>query len=355
MDRNLRAVCIREVQRSLKFSAKQLIEDKISALGLGHMFDIQADSIKRNGGSGIIIFQGMQDHTADSIKSLEGFRIAWVEEAQSLSDKSLRLLRPTMRAPGAELWFSWNPDQPDAPVEFLRSRPPESAVVVKANYCDNPFLPPELREEMEYDRAGDPETFAHVWLGEFNIKSDAQVFAGRWGIEEFTPAAGWDGPYFGADFGFAQDPTTLVKCWLKDNQVYVEKESGKVGLDIDHTGALWMRDIPEAAPNTIRGDSARPETISYLKRHGFPRIDGVDKWQGSVEDGVEWLRSRKLVIHPRCERTAREARTYRYKVNKAGDVLPAIEDANNHFIDAIRYAMSPHIKRRSTASRELHL
>lgn len=346
LDPNLRAVCIREVQKSLKFSAKQLLEDKISAMGVGHLFDIQAAEIKRIGGSGVIIFQGMQDHTADSIKSLEGFRIAWVEEAQSLSDKSLRLLRPTMRAPGAEMWFSWNPDQPEAPIEFLRTRPPEGAIVVRANYTDNPFLPAELREEMQYDRAGDPEVFAHVWLGEYNVKSEAQIFAGRYTIEEFTPGQDWDGPYFGADFGFSVDPTILVKCWLHAGKVYVEKESGKVGLDIDHTGALWAKDIPEAARNVIRADSARPETISYLRRNGYSRITGVEKWSGSVEDGVDWLRARGLVIHPSCRGTAQEARTYRYKVNKAGDVLAQIEDANNHRFDAIRYAMGGHIKNR---------
>lgn len=355
MDANLRAVCIREVQKSLKFSAKQLIEDKIRSMGVSHLFDVQAAEIKRIGGNGVCIFQGMQDHTADSIKSLEGFKIAWVEEAQSLSERSLRLLRPTMRAPGAELWFSWNPEQPDDPVEFLRTRPPEGAIVVRANYSDNPFLPDELKEEMEYDRAGDPETFAHVWLGEYNVRSDAQIFAGRYVVEEFDPT-GFDGPFFGADFGFAQDPTVLVKCWMNAGRIYVERESGKVGLDIDHTGALWSKDVPDAAHHAIRADSARPETISYLKRHGYPRIVGVDKWPGSVEDGVEWLRTRGLVIHPRCERTIREARLYRYRVNKAGDVLAEVEDANNHVFDAIRYAFAPLIKSRGkVVTRELLL
>src|SRR5574343_340808 len=106
---------------------------------------------------------------------------------------------------GAVLAFA----SPDDPVEFLRTRPPEGAIVVRANYSDNPFLPDELREEMEYDRAGDPETFSHVWLGEYKVRSDAQIFAGRYVVEEFDPT-GFDGPFFGADFGFAQDPTVLV-------------------------------------------------------------------------------------------------------------------------------------------------
>lgn len=354
MDADLRAVCIREVQKSLKFSAKQLIEDKIERMGVGHLFDVQAIEIRRKGGSGVCIFQGMQDHTADSIKSLEGFRIAWVEEAQALSEKSLRLLRPTMRAPGAELWFSWNPDQPDDAVDrFLRGQnPPDGAIVVRANWQDNPWLPDEMRVEIEHDRKGDPETYAHVWLGEYNTRSDAQVFSGRYQVEEFTPGPGWDGPYFGADWGFAVDPTVLVKCWIApDGRVAIEKESGKVGLDIDRTGELWAREIPEAQAQVIRSDSARPETISYLQRHGWPRVTGVDKWKGSVEDGVDWLRAKGLLIHPQCERAVREARLYRYKTNKGGDVLPVVEDAENHIIDAVRYALSPLIRHRRVESR----
>lgn len=347
MDADMRAVCIREVQKSLKFSVKQLVEDKISKMGVGHLFDVQATEIKRVGGTGICIFQGMQDHTSDSIKSLEGFRIAWIEEAQSLSEKSLRLLRPTMRAPGAEIWASWNPDQPDDAIDrFLRGdAPPDGAIVIHANWMDNPWLPDEMRAEIEHDRSGDPETYAHVWLGEYNTRSDAQIFAGRYQIEEFEPGPGWDGPYFGADWGFANDPTVLVKCWIApDGRVAIEKESGKVGLDIDRTGELWARDIPEAQNATIRADSARPETISYMQRHDWRGVVGVDKWKGSVEDGVDWLRTKGLLIHPQCERAQREARLYRYKVNKAGDVLAQIEDAENHIFDAVRYAVSPLIK-----------
>lgn len=352
VDPDLRAVCIREVQKSLKFSAKQLIEDKIEALGVAHLFEVQREEIKRVGGSGVCIFQGMQDHTADSIKSLEGFRRAWVEEAQAISERSLRMLRPTIRAPGAEMWFSWNPDQPDDPVEFLRRRPPANSIVVPVNYTDNPFFPEEMREDLEYDQAGDPETFAHVWLGEYNTRSEAQIFAGRYTVEEFEPAPSWDGPYYGADWGFAQDPTMLVKCWvMPDGRVAIEKESGKVGLDIDKTGALWAKDIPEAQQARIRSDSARPETISYLQRHDWPGVVGVEKWKGSVEDGVEWLRARGVVIHPRCERAKREARLYRYKTNKAGDVLAAVEDAENHVWDAVRYACSPLIRKGGRVAR----
>jgi phage terminase large subunit-like protein len=162
-----RAVCLREVQKTLRESAKRLIEDKIQHFDLGKKFDCQNDRIITPG-DGVIIFQGLQDHTAESIKSLEGFHIAWCEEAQTLSSKSLEMLRPTMRA-GSELWFSWNPRRASDPVDqLLRGNDlPERTIVVKANYNDNPFLPLELEEERTYDYKHKPDRYAHIWLGEY--------------------------------------------------------------------------------------------------------------------------------------------------------------------------------------------
>jgi phage terminase large subunit len=134
-DPTIRVVCIREVQKSLRESAYRLIGDKISALGVASQFEIRHDRIETAQG-GLVMFVGMQDHTAESIKSLEGFRIAWAEEAQTLSEKSLELLRPTIRAPGSQIWFSWNPrSRADAVDKFLRGDDvPKGAAVVQVNY-----------------------------------------------------------------------------------------------------------------------------------------------------------------------------------------------------------------------------
>lgn len=162
----LRAVCIREVQKSLKESAKRLIEDKIAQYGVGHGFDLLTDQIKTPGG-GVIIFQGMQDHTAESIKSLEGFDIAWVEEAQTLSARSLQMLRPTIRKEDSELWFSWNPRRKTDPVdEMLRgAEVPTGSVVVRANWSDNPWFPDVLEQERQDCLRADPDQYDHVWNG----------------------------------------------------------------------------------------------------------------------------------------------------------------------------------------------
>ena len=159
-----RIACIREIQKTLAQSAKLLIENKIQELGVGSEFRVLFDRIETPGG-GLIIFLGMQDQNAESIKSLEGYDVAWVEEAQTLSARSLALLRPTIRADGSELWFTWNPRRKsDAVDEFLRQATLQNAIVVKANFPENPFFPAALEEEMQLDRERYPDRFAD-WSG----------------------------------------------------------------------------------------------------------------------------------------------------------------------------------------------
>ena len=164
--RGMRAVCIREVQKSLKDSAKRLIEDKIVEMGLTNHFQILADHIKTPG-KGVIIFQGMQDHTAESIKSLEGFKRAWVEEAQTMSARSLSLLRPTIRDDDSELWFSWNPRRKTDPVDsmFRSGIPPSGSVCVEASWSDNPWFPVVLQDERRDCLKTDPDQYQHIWEG----------------------------------------------------------------------------------------------------------------------------------------------------------------------------------------------
>ncbi len=331
------AVCLREVQKSLKFSVKRLLESKIEAMNAGLYFEVQNEQIKtRNGG--VIIFQGMQDHTADSIKSLEGFKRAWVEEAQSLSQRSLDLLRPTIRTPGSEIWFSWNPRFSTDPVDVLlrgETLPP-GAVVVEANYMDNPWCPQELLDEMAFDRARDPEKYAHIWLGQYQTNSEARVFR-NWKVEEFDSP---DGAVFrlGADWGFAVDPSVLVRCYIDGRRLYIDYEAHMVGCEIDQLPDLFDR-VPDSRKWFITADSSRPETISYMRNHGYPKINAAIKGARSVEEGVEFLKSFDIIVHPRCVHTIDELTLYSYKVDPLTDqVLPVLADKDNHVIDALRYA-----------------
>lgn len=334
----LRVVCIREFQKSLKQSVKRLISDRIQQLGVGAEFRIMESQIVTPG-DGVIIFQGMHDATAESIKSLEGFDLAWVEEAQSLSQRSLDLLRPTLRKHNSELWFSWNPKKPDNPVDaFLRSsHPPPDSVVVRVGYEDNPWLTKTIKDEIEYDKRRDPDKYAHIWLGEYERHSESRVFS-NWRVEDFdTPAVAEF--LFGGDWGYATDPTVLVRGYIAGRTLYVDQEVYKVGCEIDHTPALF-----DAIGNgmarrwIITTDSARPETISYMQRHGYPLVKGAKKGPGSVEEGIQFLKSYDIVVHPRCVHVVDELAMYSFKKHPlTGEIMPVLEDKKNHTIDSLRY------------------
>lgn len=353
LDPHFSSVCIREIQKSLRFSAKRLIEKKIETLGVGHLFEITMTEIRRIGGTGIIIFQGMQDHTAESIKSLEDFDLALVEEAHGLSARSLELLLPTIRKEESEIWFIWNPDQPDDPVDdFLVANCPDDAIVVHVNYLDNPFLPKVSRKEAEGWQKRDPDSYAHVWLGEYNRRAEDQVLAGRWRVDRLDipgdhEPAGWTGPYIGVDWGFATDPTALIVCWVRENTLFIEQELYGHGVETDDL-PVFFEECPYADLYVVRADNARPETISYMRSHGYPRMVAVKKWPGSVEDGISKLRSfDEIVIDPDCVHTIEEARMWRYKRDRlTGDVLPVLIDKHNHLMDSMRYAIAPLIKSR---------
>lgn len=330
-------ICVREIQKSLQQSVKKLLEIKIKSMGLENRFNILQNHIESDLG-GIIGFQGMQNHTSESIKSLEGYDIAWVEEAQSLSQRSLDLLRPTIRKPNSELWFSWNPNLPTDPVDVLLrgENPPPDAEVIKANYRDNPWLPDVLRQELEYDQRRDPDKFAHIWLGEYQKNSESRVFK-NWRIEEFEI----DKEAIirqGADWGFAIDPTVLVQCYLTGRTLYVCAEAYRVGCQIDDTPDLFFQ-VKDSEKWPITADSARPETISYMQKHGFPKMGYAVKGAGSVEEGIAFLQSFDIVVHPKCQHVIDELTLYSYKTDPlTGLVLPILEDKNNHTIDALRYA-----------------
>ena len=338
IDQKRRSVCVREIQKSLNQSVKRLLETKIEAMNAGAYFEVQDAVIKSRKGDGAIIFQGMQNHTADSIKSLEGYDCAWVEEAQSLSQTSLDLLRPTIRKPDSELWFTWNPRQQSDPVDFLLRgpTPPKDATVIKVNFSANPWFPQVLRDEMEYDKRRDPDKYQHVWQGSYLTNSQSRVFK-NWKIEEFDAAP--DAIHrLGADWGFAIDPTVLVRCHIVGRTLYIDHEAYMVGCEIVNTPELFMQ-VPEAEKWPIVADSARPETISHMRKNGFPKIMTAVKGPKSVEEGVEFLKGYDIVVHPRCTHTIDELSLYSYKQDPlTGKILPVLEDKKNHVIDALRYA-----------------
>jgi phage terminase large subunit len=340
----LRVLCAREYQASIRDSVHRVLADQITLLGLTSFYTIQEGAILGANGTEFL-FKGLRRDIAQ-IKSTEGIDVCWVEEAEAVSDSSWRTLIPTIRKPGSEIWVSFNPALADDPTyQRFVVTPPDRSLVRKVSYRDNPWFPSVLREEAEHLQRADPEAYAHVWGGEPWARSDAQVLAGKWRVEAFEPEAHWGAPLYGADWGFAHDPTVLLRCYVHDQRLWIDYEAGGIQLDTDATVRAFDA-VPGARDYTIRADSARPETIAELRKRGF-RITAADKWAGSVEDGIQHLRSYlEIVIHPRCKRVIEEARLYRYQTDKrTEEVLPKVVDAHNHAMDALRYALSPLIKK----------
>lgn len=339
----IRVLCARELQKSIRDSVHRLLSDQIGLMGLP--YEVLQQEIRHKNGT-LFIFEGLR-HNITKIKSIEGVDVCWVEEAERVSEASWNVLIPTIRKAGSEIWITFNPDLDTDPTyrRFVLNPPPGSWVL-KVSCDDNPWLPDELKAERDYLYSVDPDAAAHVWGGNTRQATDAQILKDKWVVEEFEPEEGWDGPYHGSDFGFAQHPTTLVRVWINGRRLMIEREAYKIGLELDDTTAHWKRHVPGSQDHVVRADSARPESISYLRRHGYPRITGVSKWPGSVEDGIAHLRQyEQIVIHPRCKHAAAEARLYSYKVDeRTGDVLPVVVDAHNHIWDAVRYALAPLIR-----------
>ena len=377
-----RVGCFREIQISIASSVKQLLDDVINTWKLttadGEPFFQSIENEIRGANGSLFTFAGLRTNP-DKVKSTEGLDLAWIEEANRVSENSLTILRPTLRSSGSEIWFSWNPGSPDDPVDRMFRTPdglprtpetgaPPRSIIVPVNWRDNPWFdrdprnphvdPSELREEMEYDFNRDYDKYLHVWEGHYRRHSNATVFR-NWRCEAFDDPPPGTHLYYGADWGFATDPSVLVRCWLQGRTLYVDYEAWGLGVEIDYLPALFAGDdplqtqyrrprwenpkrwpgVPGALDWPIRADSARPDTISYVARRGF-KIVSARKGAGSLEEGVTFLQSVDIVVHPRCRHVRSELEGYSYKVDERTEtVLPILEDRKNHTIDSLRYAL----------------
>jgi phage terminase large subunit len=254
LQRATRAVCIREHQKSLKESSKHLIEQKIHALGVGDQFAVWHDRIETPG-DGVVLFTGMQDHTAESIKSLEGCRIAWVEEAQTLSAKSLSLLRPTIRAEGSEIWATWNATRKsDAIDDFFRgAAPPPDSICVKANWRDNPWFPAVLEQERVFDLARYPERYEHTWEGEY-----AKAFEGAYFARGLSEAR-----QQGRIGRVSADPLLPLRAYF---------DIGGAGANADAM-AIWIVQFVGQEIRVLNYHEAVGQVLAYhvdwLRKHGY--------------------------------------------------------------------------------------
>lgn len=342
----MRAVCVREVQKTLKESAKKLIEDKIQALGFGRQFRVYEDRIATPG-DGQIIFNGMVDHTAESIKSLEGIHRAWIEEAQSISARSLMLLRPTIRADGSQIWASWNPRYKTDPIDiFLRANPPDGAVVVRSNWRDNPWFPKVLQHEREHDLATlTEEEYAHIWEGAYEAVGDAQFIPAGVVDKAMRFAAQpqrWDEAIIGVDvarmgsdeivFAYRRGRDAASEPWRFHRKMDTMECAARVAAEIDRWG-------PDATFVDVGGVGAG--VYDRLRQLGYDRVYAVDsatKPSGMVEAKVankraemwqrmkEWLLQGSVAI-PNDPKLEAQLTSVEYAHDRNNAILLEAKDA----------------------------
>ncbi len=349
-------LCGREFMNTLADSSMEEIKQAIKEVPfLDAYYECGESYIRSKNRRVQFLFAGLR-HNLDSIKSKARILLCWVDEAESVSELAWSKLEPTIRGiDDAEIWVTWNPEKRGSPCDtrFRKEKiyDPDTGELIgvgaEINWRDNPKFPKILdRQRRMAMRNMQPEKYNWIWEGAYNENSESQVFANKYITAEFTPEHYWDGPYQGMDFGFANDPMAFVRAWIYERKLYIEYDCSKVGLETDHTFKFISDNIPNVNMVSTRADNSRPETISYLKRHGMPSCEPCVKGKGSVEDGIEFIRSfDQVVIHPRCVGTKEEFDKYSYKVDRlTGEVLPIIVDAWNHHIDALRYALEPIMK-----------
>jgi phage terminase large subunit len=351
MQKPMRILCVREIQDSIKDSVHKLLKDQIDLLELPG-YTVQNDVIRHDNGSEFL-FKGLYSNLS-KIKSFEGVDVVWIEEAESISAMSWEVLNPTIRKPGSEIWISFNPRfEDDIIYKSFITNTKENSIVIKVNWNDNKYFPKELQDQKDAMFRNDPALASHIWDGELKKNTEEQIFNGKWTVEDFKAKAGTHF-YYGADWGFSNDPNTLNRCYIGAHDTYganclfldYEINDRPYGHDaratstgLEELPALWDT-VPGVREHIIKADNARPETIAHMVKHGF-NVQPSQKGKGSVEDGITFMRSfDKIIVHPRCENTKTELLRYSYKVDKAsGQITKTILDKHNHNIDGIRYAL----------------
>jgi phage terminase large subunit len=284
------------------------------------------------------MFVGLE-RNIESIRSLEGADVVWIEEARTIKAKSMEILLPTVRATGSEMIWTWNPVDATDPVDayFRNGKPPPRSIVTKVSWRDNPFFEQtEMPQELEVLKRGNHNRYMHVWEGEYDISYETKVFTnvriGRPDIPSNTP------PYYGLDFGFGSDPSFAVKLFVlqEQKQIYIAQEaSGRVTMD---QLPMLVRSVTRDDGDLIKADSSQPGTIEFLQSRGI-NVQPAKKGPGSVKSGILFLQGYEIIIDPSCKEMQNEAHLYSWMTDRlTNKALSTPVDAYNHGWDATRYA-----------------
>jgi phage terminase large subunit len=346
--RKIRVLCCRQHMPSIRESSKQLIEATIMKLGLEANWRMTERSLEHVNGSEIL-FLGLAVNP-DSLRSYSGIDILWVDEAQTINERSFNNIIPTVRDAGSQCLWGWNPDQPSDPVDrfFRGPNPPKNAIVLEVSWRDNPgFHATELPQEMEHLKHTNPDRYKNVWEGAYDQRYERRVFPDNVAIGRPTEADFENIilVVYGLDFGFASDPSVIVKLYVirrpgRRNVVYVAASVGAHGLPTRELPGLLDSILhdPNAA---VMADNSRPETIEDLCARGYD-IRPVKKYPGSLRDGIEELRGCDLLVDPDCPEVHQELIGYAWQVDdRTGQILNKLNPKGaDHYCDAIRYALS---------------
>lgn len=351
--------CGREFMNTLSDSSMEEIKQTIASVPwLNDYYEMGESFIRTKNRRIEYTFAGLR-HNLNSIKSTARILLAWIDEAEDVSEVAWQKLLPTVRGfDGAETWVTWNPEKRGSATDkrfrhdkiFDEDTGELIGIGCEINWKDNPWFPDVLDRLRRKDKATmDSATYEWIWEGCYLERSESQIFRDKYEVKEFEPDYyKWDGAYQGLDFGFARDPTAFVRAWIHDDCLWIRNECGAVGLELDDTYRFILHTVADVDKYSTRADNARPESISHLKRKGMQNLRACEKGKGSVEDGIEFIKSfRKVYIHPNCKKTIEEFKNYSYKKDRlTNEVLPIIMDDWNHYIDALRYALEPIMKGR---------
>ena len=330
-NRRLKILCCREFQNSIADSVYGLLCDRIEAMGLSPIFDVTNNQIRCHTTGSRFLFKGLKTNP-QSIKSLEGLDIVFIDEGQAIGKTSLELLVPTIRKKGSEIWVAMNPENESDPcyAQFVQYKR-KNALVIRVNYYDNPFIDQVLLDEMEFCKQNNEDDFKHIWLGHVRKISHDVIMRNKFCVAEFVAPKGVQ-YYSGLDFGYAADPMAFVRCFVNNdqNELYIEHECYSYKVEIDEYD-VHLNTIPGIKNCIINCDSANPGNISLLKRQGFNAV-GAEKWPGSIQDGITHLRSySRIIVHPRCKNMIKEFNNYRWKRDpKTLEIQPVPIDRDNH-------------------------
>jgi phage terminase large subunit len=339
LEKPRRILNTRAVRYALRDSIYQLYTDLIHAWQLERYFTFRNDFIEVFNGSRLL-FCGLNGGQSHQIKSMEGIDICFVEEAEYVEEEAWLTLLPSIRKESSEIWISFNPQSTDSPV-WRRFIEEERSAILRIYVCykDNPWFPLSLRHEIAHDKKHWPERYQTIWLGKPQKNSEELVFGQHFHRETVSEPPPETPLFYGIDWGFADDPTALIACYIVDNKLYIYKEVILYRAAVADLPAQLLAVIPPYA--TAYADASRPELIAYCRQAGL-RIKAAPKGAGSINKGLYYIKSlRTVLIDSECPQTFYEFSNYRYKRDKmTGHLIMTPEDKYNHTIDAIRYALT---------------